>query len=275
MSRDSTKRKRRPMIWRYRKAAPLALLTTLSIAIVLLCGCGKKEQAPEYPDRFEPMRSHIAGWLGRAAADLPVKKAESLKEIVDNWDSEKDNWQIISLRTKADYDSSGHVYNAQHLPWRRLADTCDVVLAPERKALLYCYTGHTAQIGSTVIGLLGYESYNLKFGMMDWNVGALAMDPWDMVADYEAGHIPHAINIHWKELADPANLAKLDPNKTVIVYCYTGPTAQIASTVLNILGYSAINMKYGMMDWNTDCVSTGVVWDGVAVYPVQLADYLK
>jgi hypothetical protein len=53
------------------------------------------------------------------------------------------------------------------------------------------------------------------------------------------------------------------------------PTGQIASTVLNILGYNAVNLQYGMMDWNADHVSEKKKWDGLAIYSVELADYLK
>lgn len=88
--------------------------------------------------------------------------------------------------------------------------------------------------------------------------------------NYEKGHIPHAINIFWKTLADSANLRMIDPAKTTIVYCHTGHTGQIASTLLNLLGYNALNIKHGMMDWNALHVSESMAWDGVADYPVEL-----
>ena len=66
---------------------------------------------------------------------------------------------------------------------------------------------------------------------------------------YALGHIPGAINIPWKTIAEPDNLAKLPTDKQIVVYCYTGHTGQIATTVLNLLGYDAINLKFGMMGW--------------------------
>jgi rhodanese-related sulfurtransferase len=69
---------------------------------------------------------------------------------------------------------------------------------------------------------------------------------------YELGHIPGAINIPWKNIADPANLAMLPADKQIVVYCYTGHTGQVAATVLGILGYDAINLKFGMMGWTAD-----------------------
>lgn len=69
---------------------------------------------------------------------------------------------------------------------------------------------------------------------------------------YAVGHIPGAINIPWKTLGDPANLAKLPPDKPIVVYCYTGHTGQVATTLLNTLGYDATNLKFGMMGWSQD-----------------------
>lgn len=69
---------------------------------------------------------------------------------------------------------------------------------------------------------------------------------------YAIGHIPGAINIPWKALGDPANLAKLPPDKPIVVYCYTGHTGQVATTLLNTLGYDATNLKFGMMGWSQD-----------------------
>ena len=69
---------------------------------------------------------------------------------------------------------------------------------------------------------------------------------------YALGHVEGAINIGWKALADPANLASLPTDQPIMVYCYTGHTGQAAATALKLLGYDAINMKFGMMGWSDD-----------------------
>jgi rhodanese-related sulfurtransferase len=66
---------------------------------------------------------------------------------------------------------------------------------------------------------------------------------------YALGHIPGAINIPWAQIAEPENLAKLPTDKPIVVYCYTGHTGQVATTVLKLLGYDVQNLKYGMMGW--------------------------
>jgi rhodanese-related sulfurtransferase len=69
---------------------------------------------------------------------------------------------------------------------------------------------------------------------------------------YALGHIAGAINIPWSKIADAENLAKLPTDKQIVVYCYTGHTGQVATTVLKMLGYDAINLKYGMMGWTAN-----------------------
>ncbi len=38
----------------------------------------------------------------------------------------------------------------------------------------------------------------------------------------------------------------LDPNKTVVTYCYTGQTSSVITAYLNVLGYDAKSLKFGM-----------------------------
>lgn len=83
---------------------------------------------------------------------------------------------------------------------------------------------------------------------------------------YAAGHVPGAYNIPWRQIAKEENLKKLPTDKQIVVYCYTGHTGQIATTVLNTLGYDALNMKFGIMSWTTDTAVR-------VASPFQEADY--
>lgn len=70
---------------------------------------------------------------------------------------------------------------------------------------------------------------------------------------YAKGHIPGAINIPWTQIALEENLAKIPTDRQVVVYCYTGHTGAIATSVLGALGYHNVtNMKYGMAGWTQD-----------------------
>ncbi|MFO8102052.1 MAG: rhodanese-like domain-containing protein [Dehalococcoidia bacterium] len=77
---------------------------------------------------------------------------------------------------------------------------------------------------------------------------------------YAAGHIPGAINIGWGALAD--NLDKLPPDEPIVVYCYTGQSAAQATAMLQMLGYDAQSLKFGMCSWTQDeAVNMGVCFD--------------
>jgi len=86
--------------------------------------------------------------------------------------------------------------------------------------------------------------------------------------DYAKGHIPGAINIALKDIAKIENLEKLTPNKPIVVYCYTGRTASQATAILNVLGYDAKNLLWGISGWTTDPVAAAVRFD-----PATSVDY--
>ncbi|MFC1933737.1 rhodanese-like domain-containing protein [Chloroflexota bacterium] len=68
--------------------------------------------------------------------------------------------------------------------------------------------------------------------------------------DYAAGHVPGAINIGLSSLVD--NLDKINPDEPVYVYCYTGHSAAQASALLQMLGYDASSLSFGMCGWTSD-----------------------
>lgn len=69
---------------------------------------------------------------------------------------------------------------------------------------------------------------------------------------YEKGHIPGAYNIPYAEVSKIENLKKLPPDKKIVVICYTGHTASQTTMLLNLLGYDAVPLKWGMMNWTGD-----------------------
>jgi rhodanese-related sulfurtransferase len=69
---------------------------------------------------------------------------------------------------------------------------------------------------------------------------------------YAKGHVPGAINIPLADLAKAENLAKLPKDEKIVVYCYTGHTGSQATAILNLLGYDASNLKFGMTSWTKD-----------------------
>jgi rhodanese-related sulfurtransferase len=67
--------------------------------------------------------------------------------------------------------------------------------------------------------------------------------------DYAKGHIPGAVNIGFTALAEKDTLATIPPDRPIVVYCYTGHTGSQATALLNLLGYDATNLLFGMCSW--------------------------
>ena len=59
------------------------------------------------------------------------------------------------------------------------------------------------------------------------------------------GHIDGAHRISPLSIADDY-IKNLDPNAKVVTYCYTGQTSAVITAYLNVLGYDAYSMTFGM-----------------------------
>jgi rhodanese-related sulfurtransferase len=317
------------------------IIAVLVIASMILPGLA---MAQEPTEDFETVRTAIEEWL--ATSPKPVVTVDAVFENLNDGDESNDPF-ILSVRSPDHYEL-GHVPGAENIPWRTIAKPESLEQLPTDQPITdYCYTGHTGQVAMTALNLMGYETDNMKFGMMAWtkNDDVLATARFDpeAVADYrvetepneatetydfpeldtgatgeeevirtaidnylssdkppvmapadlfenlndgdesndpvvlsvrspehyEVGHIPGAINIPWTQLGDPEQLAKLPPDKPIVAYCYTGHTGQIATTLLNVLGYDVTNLKWGMMNWSKDPeVVATTVFD-----PATQADY--
>jgi rhodanese-related sulfurtransferase len=87
---------------------------------------------------------------------------------------------------------------------------------------------------------------------------------------YALGHIQGAVNIPWKSIADLDKLAYVPSDMPIVAYCYTGHTGQVAATVLKLLGYDVINLKFGMMGWtDDDAVLATARYSAAAGYPTE------
>jgi len=68
-------------------------------------------------------------------------------------------------------------------------------------------------------------------------------------ADFCNGHIHGAINIPFEQVAKPENLTELPTDMPILVICYTGHTASQINSILNMLGYNAWTLRFGMTSW--------------------------
>ena len=64
-------------------------------------------------------------------------------------------------------------------------------------------------------------------------------------AEYKKGHVKGAKNIYWQDILDEENLKKLPKHKPIFLICYVGHTSSQVLTLLKLLGYNVMSIKYG------------------------------
>ncbi len=147
-------------------------LLTLSIGVALLAGCGDDDETTAPPatvDQFETVRAALDVYL--ASGDGPTISAQTLYDNMNDGDDTNDYF-VLSVRSEAHYDI-GHIPGAINIPWRETADATELAALPalaktDQPIAVYCYTGHTGGVATTVLRAQGWEAYNLKFGMCSW-----------------------------------------------------------------------------------------------------------
>ena len=62
---------------------------------------------------------------------------------------------------------------------------------------------------------------------------------------YKKYHVKGSKNIFWLNILDDKNLKKLPKDKIIFLICYVGHTSSQVLTLLKMLGYNVISIKYG------------------------------
>lgn len=110
----------------------------------------------------------------------------------------------------------------------------------------YCLIAGIADKYLTEAFLNGYR--NVTLSTIKDSLGNYFIVDTRQCADYCAGHLPGAVNIPYQFLAKSWNLALLPKdNKPIVALCYTGQTGSQATAILNLLGYNAYNLRFGML----------------------------
>ena len=93
--------------------------------------------------------------------------------------------------------------------------------------------------------------------------------------DFAKAYLKGSINIPRGAFWKPANVAKLPPkDKPIVTYCYTGTGAVGPATVLNLMGYNAIQLEWGTMGWTKNDAALGPATrfpESQQDYPVDVA----
>ncbi len=72
--------------------------------------------------------------------------------------------------------------------------------------------------------------------------------------EFDAGHIPGAVNINVQLTTFAEDIAVLDPERPVAVYCRSGVRSVKASEILASKGFKVYNLKDGFLSWDGDKV---------------------
>lgn len=76
-------------------------------------------------------------------------------------------------------------------------------------------------------------------------------------AEFEAGHIPGAVNVPLNELSTAVNYLIADINQVILVYCRSGNRSTEALGFLVNMGYTNVFDAGGILDWPGEIVNQG------------------
>ena len=86
---------------------------------------------------------------------------------------------------------------------------------------------------------------------------------WRSSEDFNKRHIVGAVNISLGDLPAKVEDGTIPMGQHIVNVCYTGQNASVATATLNMMGYDAQNLKFGMcgVTNNTDIVIKTDRWD--------------
>lgn len=124
----------------------------------------------EATDAWEAARLAADAYLNREGMKATIA-AQDLFDLLNDGDASNDPF-IISVRAPDAY-AAGHIPGAINIPWTQIAEPENLAKIPtDRKIVIYCYTGHTGAVATGILGTLGYDVSNLKFGIGSWTTDA-------------------------------------------------------------------------------------------------------
>lgn len=93
----------------------------------------------------------------------------SADDLLQRLQSGKGDFLIVDVRDREERYKAGHIPGAIYINFRDVAKPENLAKLPKDKdIILYCNTGHEENKALTVLRMLGYKAYALKFGYVAW-----------------------------------------------------------------------------------------------------------
>lgn len=115
-----------------------------------------------------------------------------------------------------------------------------------------------AGCGASAQDNLGYRQITMEEAAkrMEQEPAAIILDV-RRPDEYQAGHIPGAINIPNETIGSEALPQLPDKDQAILVYCRSGNRSKQASEKLAALGYTQVLEFGGILDWTGQVVTEG------------------
>ncbi|MCE4563620.1 rhodanese-like domain-containing protein [Maribellus sp. CM-23] len=155
--------------------------------------------------------------------------AQALKWGMSGWNSQFDKWtaNCKDLTTESNWTSTATEAGSFDMPsWT--SPTIDGASLLKERVEAAVAAGFKTAAGADV--LASPDSYYVNNFLSE--------------AHYTGfGHVKNAVRVNPLSIDE---CAKLDPNAKVVTYCYTGQTSAVVTAYLNVLGFEAYSMTFGL-----------------------------
>jgi rhodanese-related sulfurtransferase len=121
------------------------------------------------------------------------------------------------------------------------------------------YDSIMAGINLTDYDILWYDPFTYTRAPFILDVRTIGPE---MPDPYLAGHIPGSLHIPWQQVTQWRNLKALPTGgRQIVVVSNTGQIGAQVTAILNLLGYNAVNLMWGMVSWTSDPVVAPGAYD--------------
>jgi len=189
---------------------------------------------------------------------------------------------LVDTRTPKEF-ASGHIKGAINVDWknRHFAKNALKSITNDKPVAIYCRSGNRATRAMFALSALGFtEVYNLEKGLKSWIAASKELKTLEVKGDiryldvanfnnailgkvgtlidvrtakeFEDSHIPGAIYIDYKSSNFETEIAKLDKNTPVLIYCRSGGRSGRAMKIMEKAGLKVYNLDKGFLDWKTN-----------------------